>query len=214
MILFLSLLGAFLAGFVHALEPDHVAAVTTFVSRWKPASLGQRALEFGIYWGLGHALAVMSLGAALLLLDLDIPVAAVSALEFFVGAMLLALGLGALWNLLHRAGSALGPGSHVRSAHGRPQQTLWVGVVHGVAGTAPLVAVLPVTLIASRSLAIFYLLLFGLGTMAGMAVYAAIAGAAFRRARERTPRLAAAIRASSGLGSAAVGVLWMVIALG
>jgi hypothetical protein len=132
MILFLSLLGALLAGFLHALEPDHVAAVTTFVSRQEQASPGQRS----------------------------------------------------------------------------------VGVVHGVAGTAPLLAVLPVTLIASGPLALSYLLLFGVGTMAGMALYAAIAGAAFRRAGERTPGLAAAIRASSGLGSAALGVLWMAIALG
>lgn len=212
MILFLSLLGAFVAGFVHALEPDHVAAVTTFVSRREPASSGQRALGFGIYWGVGHAFAVLALGAALLLLDLDFPEAAVSAMEFFVGAMLLALGLQVLWNLLHGAAHTRAPGTHVASAHNQPHGTLWVGLVHGVAGTAPLVAVLPVTLIASAPLALFYLLLFGVGTVAGMAVYATIAGVAF--CRVRTPRVAGALRASSGLGSAALGVLWIVIALG
>ncbi len=50
----LPLLTAVSLGFLHALEPDHMAAVTTFVSR-RPRP--REAVGFGVRWGLGHSAA-------------------------------------------------------------------------------------------------------------------------------------------------------------
>jgi hypothetical protein len=61
---------ALVLGFLHALEIDHMLAVTTFVSR-RPALA--TAAGFGLRWGLGHSLAVLALGGILLATGIQWP---------------------------------------------------------------------------------------------------------------------------------------------
>lgn len=208
----LPLLTALVAGFAHALEADHVAAVTTFVSR-RPHPL--RALGFGVRWGLGHSLAILLFGGVLILLELRVPEGLESALEAGVGALLLGLGLWVLGSVLHerrftaahaRAHADGRPHTHLH-AHGRG--TLWVGVAHGLAGTAALLALLPAALLSSGWLAAGYLLAFGVGTVLAMGLYALIAGLIFHHAGNRLPALGAGLRLATGVGSTALGVLWI-----
>jgi sulfite exporter TauE/SafE len=201
---------ALVAGFAHALEPDHMAAVTTFVSR-RPRPL--QAVGFGIRWGAGHSAAILVIGCVLIALDVRLPEVLARGLEFGVGMMLLGLGLWLLWSLLHeRAHRAAGDGGHAHHHHGRG--SLWVGMAHGLSGTAPLVAALSATVAGSPASAAFYLLLFGVGTTLAMALYALAAGVVFHQAGHRAPALAGGLRAATALGSAAIGVLWMVNAAG
>ena len=194
----LPLVTALVAGFVHALEPDHMAAVTTFVSR-RPRV--REALGFGIRWGLGHSAAILGVGLVLVLLRLRIPETVARGLEFGVGGLLLALGLWLLWSLLH--GHAHG------AAHGHAHGSAWVGVAHGLAGTAPLIALLPVAISPSPWAAAVYLLFFGVGTVIAMGAYAAVAGWLFGRAGTRFPLLAGGMRMATAVGSAVLGVVWM-----
>lgn len=200
----LPLATALVAGFVHALEPDHMAAVTTFVSR-RPRP--REALGFGFRWGLGHSAAILAAGLVLVLLRLRISETVARGLEFGVGGMLLALGLWLLWNLLHGHAHVLAHerGAEHRHAHG----STWVGVAHGLAGTAPLIALLPVATGPSPWAAGAYLLFFGVGTVVAMATYAAVAGWAFGRMGARSPLLAGGMRMATALGSAVLGILWM-----
>lgn len=209
----LPLATALAAGFTHALEADHMAAVTTFVSR-RPHPL--RALGFGVRWALGHSLALLVLGGALILLELRVPEAAAGAMEAAVGVMLVGLGVWALGGLLHRrslsqahaaAHRQTRPHSHV---HPAGRGTLWVGVAHGLAGTAAFLALLPVALIGSPWLAGAYLLCFGIGTVAAMGLYALLAGLLFHRAGERTPALAGLLRAAAAVASIGIGTVWIV----
>jgi ABC-type nickel/cobalt efflux system permease component RcnA len=206
----LPLVTALVAGFAHALEPDHMAAVTTFVSR-RPRPL--EALGFGIRWGLGHSAAIVAVGGVLVLLDLRIPDGVARGLEFGVGGLLLALGLWLLWSILHgRAHALAGRGhAHPHGAHHHHDRggSLWVGVAHGLAGTAPLIALLPVALTASPAMAAGYLLFFGLGTTVAMGIYALVAGALFHQAGHRFPALAGVLRAATAVGSVALGIAWM-----
>jgi nickel/cobalt exporter len=199
--IYLPLLTALVAGFAHALEADHMAAFTTFVSR-RPTPA--QALGFGLRWGVGHSLAILVVGGVLILLDLRFPESLARGLEFGVGAILLGLGLWLLWSLLH--GRVHG---HLHEhPHGR-RATEWVGVAHGLAGTAPLIALLPVALIASPALATGYLLLFGVGTVVAMELYALVIGLVFHHAGERSPVLAGALHFTTALASAAIGAFWM-----
>jgi nickel/cobalt transporter (NicO) family protein len=211
----LPLLTALVAGFVHALEADHMAAVTTFVSR-RPKPIA--ALRFGLRWGLGHSAAVVAIGGVLIALDLRLSEGVARGLEFGVGAMLVGLGVWLLWSFLHgrahrftEADSHGHGDGHVHGEHGGA--ATWVGVAHGLAGTAPLIAVLPVAFIASTPLAISYLLLFGLGTVAAMAIYALVAGVLFVKAGDRYPALGSGLRVVTALASAAIGGTWMYAAL-
>ncbi|CAN5849074.1 hydantoin utilization protein A [soil metagenome] len=198
---------ALIAGFAHALEPDHMAAVTTFVSRHPRP---REALAFGVRWGLGHSAAILGVGLVLILLRLQIPEVVVRGLEFGVGGMLLALGLWLLWTLLHgRAHELVSHKGHTHT-HSHRGATTWVGVAHGLAGTAPLIALLPVALSRSPWSAGAYLILFGVGTVVAMGLYALVAGVVFGRAGTRFPGLAGGMRIATALGSAALGVVWMV----
>jgi len=198
---------ALIAGFAHALEPDHMAAVTTFVSRHPRP---REALAFGVRWGLGHSAAILGVGLVLILLRLQIPEVVVRGLEFGVGGMLLALGLWLLWTLLHgRAHELVSDKGHTHT-HSHRGASTWVGVAHGLAGTAPLIALLPVALSRSPWSAGAYLILFGVGTVVAMGLYALVAGVVFGRAGTRFPGLAGGMRIATALGSAALGVVWMV----
>jgi high-affinity nickel permease len=203
----LPLLTAVSLGFVHALEPDHMAAVTTFVSRRpRPAE----ALGFGVRWGLGHSGAILLVGTVLIALNLRVPDGVARGLEFGVGTMLLGLGLWLLWSVAHGRAHALAGHDH---GHRAANGSLWVGMAHGLAGTAPLVAILMVNVTRSPWLAGVYLFLFGVGTTAGMALYAGVAGAVFQQAGNRVPALGGTLRAATALGSAVLGIFWMMNAL-
>ncbi|MDQ3388212.1 MAG: hypothetical protein M3483_01780 [Gemmatimonadota bacterium] len=204
----LPLATALLLGFGHALEPDHVAAVTTFVAR---RSRPAEAFRFGLRWGIGHAGAILLAGGTLILLDLRLPAGIARGLEFGVGTLLLVLGAWLLWSLLHERAHARIEGSRLSGVHthGHGRGSGWVGVAHGLAGTGSLVALLQVTIVPGSALAFGYLLLFGIGTVAGMATYALLAGTFLHRASARFPSFATSLRGATALGSVGLGVFWM-----
>jgi hypothetical protein len=214
--LVLPLLTALVAGFRHALEADHMAAVTTFVAR-RPRPI--EALGFGVRWGIGHSLAILVAGGALILLDVRVPETLEAALEFGVGLMLLGLGLWVLAGVLHRGRTAVAnapaegfphPHPHARPhRHPHGRATVWVGVAHGLAGTAAFLALLPAALIGSAWLATGYLVLFGVGTVLAMGIYAVMAGLLFHHAGDRLPALGTGLRVLTAVASSIIGVFWM-----
>src|SRR4051812_21806338 len=79
-----------LLGMRHALEPDHLAAVSTLVSTERN---GYKAALLGMCWGLGHTSALIVAGTAFVVLRTEMPVRVSDAFEFCVALMLVALGL-------------------------------------------------------------------------------------------------------------------------
>lgn len=223
------LASAVVVGFVHALEPDHLVAVTAFVSRDPRPGNGAR---HGIRWGLGHALAVLLAGGVVVAFELRVPEGASALLEAAVGAALLGLGAWALRgareiHLHRRAGGGdrparvhAHPGGGEAGGHrhppgeGRGRAAMVVGALHGLAGTAPAAALASVTFTDSRLAGGGYLLLFGLGTVAGMAVYAFVAGLLYRRAGRASAGLLRGLVRVTGLAAVGVGLLWILRALG
>jgi ABC-type nickel/cobalt efflux system permease component RcnA len=91
MISFLSILAVgFFLGMRHATDPDHVIAVTTIVSNQR-SSL--RSALIGAFWGLGHTVTILVVGAGIILFNLVIPVRLGLSMELSVAAMLIVLGL-------------------------------------------------------------------------------------------------------------------------
>lgn len=154
----LAVLGlGFVLGLRHATDVDHVAAVTAMASRHRSL---HGALALGTLWGIGHSLTVLVVGGALVAFGLVIPVRLGLSLEMLVAAMLVALGVANL----SAESSRTSPSSKVPAA--RP---FLVGAVHGLAGSAA-IALLVVTTIHEPRWALAHLVLFGLGTMLGMAL--------------------------------------------
>jgi len=247
MISFLSILAVgFFLGMRHATDPDHVIAVTTIVSNQRSRV---RAALIGTFWGVGHTLTILVVGAGIILFNLVIPVRVGLSMEFSVAVMLIILGLVNVAGFLRSmpAGSAQPhdgdeivhshPHSHGDYIHHHPhthppegishthelRPLAWmdrtlgrislyqylrpfvIGVVHGLAGSAA-VALLVLTTIRNVHWAIAYLLIFGVGTIAGMMLITMSLATAFtmvgKGSREFSRRLALA----SGLLSLGFGL--------
>lgn len=80
----------FFLGMRHATDPDHVIAVSTIVSRERSLA---RAGLIGAFWGLGHTITIVIVGAAIIVFNLVIPPRLGLTMEFAVGLMLILLGI-------------------------------------------------------------------------------------------------------------------------
>jgi len=199
----------FLLGMRHAIDPDHVVAVTTIVSR-------QRNIWYagwvGAVWGVGHTITIVAVGAAIILFNLAIPTRVGLAMELAVGLMLILLGVlnltGVTQWLTDRftSGHTHEPTVHVQR-FGSYQfiRPLAVGIVHGLAGSAA-VALLVLTTIRDVRWAVIYLLVFGVGTIAGMMVITMIIGVPFAYTGRRFSSFNRALIVGSGIISVAFGI--------
>jgi high-affinity nickel-transport protein len=84
---------------------------------------------------------------------------------------------------------------------------LVVGVVHGLAGSAAIALLVLATIQSSRS-ALFYLFVFGVGTIAGMMLITAAIGVPFARTGKRFARVHRTLRFASGAISLGFGVFF------
>src|SRR3954447_14572260 len=183
----------FLLGMQHALEGDHIAAVSSIAARRSHVA---DIVKHGLTWGLGHTLTLFVFAGAAILLGHAIPESIARPIETAVGIMLMGLGSHVLWRLwrdrvhFHRhghddgtvhfhahshagdpvAGDAM-PHARIAHVHGHAfrWRTLLVGLMHGMAGSAALL-LLAATQAASPAAGLFYVLLFGIGSMIGMGV--------------------------------------------
>ena len=176
-------LGAVL-GVRHALEPDHLAAITTMVS----GTDGPRAAaRTGAAWGLGHAIAVVLLGGALIALDVKVPLRVAIALEVAVAIMLVALGAHAL-RTRHRATS---------SPHGR---STMVGFIHGASGTAA-ITVICATTFRSAPIGLAFLLVFALGATLSMSAMSGLLATPLSAVGKRSVRALSMLRIAGAIAA-------------
>jgi sulfite exporter TauE/SafE len=214
--LFLTYATALVLGSVHALEADHMAAVTSFAVR-RPGV--RAAVRFGIRWSIGHGGAIVLIGTAIVLLGIQLPAAAGHWLERLVGVVM--VGLGA-WTLrgaraLHAHAHAHDNGavhahlhSHaVHDDHDHGHAVTAVGLLHGLAGSGSAVALIPLVGFESPGSGILYLVLFSLGTIGGMAVYGLLAGLVLGRAAESSVRIARLLARGTGAFTMLVGFVWL-----
>jgi len=207
-----------LLGMRHALEPDHLTAVSTLVTGERSSV---RAAMLGASWGLGHTLSLVIVGAVLVLLRAEMPARVADLFEFFVALMLIALGVRAV--VLAVRQGPVGPThrhhhGHVVHSHAGAtphvhvgqwtlaRRPLLVGAVHGLAGSGALTALVLATL-TSTIARITYMTLFGFGSIVGMAVLSGLLG--WPMARIGTNQtMTRALSFAVGCFSIGLGVFW------
>jgi sulfite exporter TauE/SafE len=84
------LISAFLFGFRHGIDWDHIAAITDITSSQEDRP---RAMAFGTLYALGHALVVFLIGSAAIVLGEQLPESVDAVMERIVGATLVLLGV-------------------------------------------------------------------------------------------------------------------------
>jgi high-affinity nickel permease len=171
----------FLLGARHALDADHVAAVSTILSE-RPTLRASGLI--GFCWGFGHTVMLLVVGLAMIGLKMTIPERVALAVEFGVGGMLVVLGASLAvtlarerWHIhahQHDGATHLHFHSHGRQtdhAHTHWLQAslkpLLVGMVHGLAGSAALMFVV-LSSVRTAWEGAAYILVFGLGSIVGM----------------------------------------------
>jgi high-affinity nickel-transport protein len=203
----ISFLGILILGFFlgmrHATDPDHVIAVMTIVSKQRKVA---KAGIIGALWGLGHTATIFVVGAAIILFKVAIPPRLGLSMEFAVGLMLILLGVLNLTGVTRWWQERFTPEQPAANLGlYNTLRPIIIGTVHGLAGSAA-VAILVMTTIADPWWAIAYLLLFGLGTVAGMAVMTTVLAFPIVYTGKKMFRWNEAITMGSGLISVAFGL--------
>ena len=181
-------------GIRHALDPDHVVAITTIASRVKGVT---KAAMIGAMWGIGHTLTIFVVGSAIILLKFTIPPRIGLAMEFSVGVMLVALGV---FNLTGAANKLRDLPAY------NAIRPMAVGIVHGLAGSAA-VALIVLAAIGDSWWALAYLLTFGFGTILGMMVMTILMVLPAGYAAQRFHSYHRGMTLASGALSVAFGIL-------
>jgi ABC-type nickel/cobalt efflux system permease component RcnA len=212
-----ALLGIVL-GARHALEPDHLAAVAVLAAD-SPGV--RRGAWLGAIWGIGHSLSLFAVGLLLTLTAAVMPDRLADVFELGVAVMLMVLGARAVARSLregrvgprvhhhHHGGAHAHEGPHAHLHVGRwtfAQRPLLIGLVHGLAGSGALTALVFAEL-PSHAARLLFMALFGFGSALGMAVVSGLAGFPLARLG-RDPRTARAVFAAAGLMSAVFGAFW------
>ena len=223
----LSILGlGFLIGLRHALEADHAAAVATLATRSQSVA---HTVKQGLTWGLGHTLTLLLFGSLVFLLEVAVPERLAHWLEFGVGVMLLGLGMDVIWKLikgrvyfhLHEhphqvrhfhAYSHKGASREHSSQHEHthltpfPYRALLVGFMHGMAGSAALI-LLTLQQSISPLMGLLYIIIFGLGSMAGMAMLSVVIAIPLRYSARFVTWVHHGLQGCIGMATIALGLL-------
>ncbi|MFO0773966.1 MAG: sulfite exporter TauE/SafE family protein [Nitrospiraceae bacterium] len=222
-----SLLGlGLLLGVRHALDPDHVAAVSTIVARtpsiWKSTVIGA-------CWGLGHTTVLLLAGAVVIGFHLTIPPHLEQWFECAVGVMLVVLGLSLAWSLsqegwhwhrhehdgrshTHLHAHRDKPETHHQHGHGHWLQgglkPFLVGMLHGLAGSAGLLLVVLAT-VESVAVGLLYIAIFGIGSIVGMVAVGLLVSLPLHYAADWGPLARLSVRGAVSLATVVIG-LWTI----
>jgi hypothetical protein len=162
-------------GLIHAFDADHITTLGSLAVRDRPRS----ALSYALRWACGHAVAIGTLGGLAVGVGM-LWIAGVSRIaEIGVAMLLMALGANTLFSVRRRVapvGAADWPDADRLGAERSRRHVagLLMGLLHGGAGSAAVLAILPLAGYDSGLEAAGFLLSFSAGVAAGALIFAAL----------------------------------------
>jgi len=222
------LLLGFLVGLVHAFEADHMAAIGTLASSGKATP--KRLAFLGASWGMGHTTTLLVISLPVILFGVILTERFAAGMEFAIGIMLVGLGAQVFYKLwkarvhlhLHEHGGKRHFHAHSHAGETMPHsenphhhthrafsfRAYAVGLAHGAAGSAGLVA-LAAAATQNAATALVYILVFGVGSILGMAALTYAASWPLRLAENTASKLLKTVQMATGVAAVAVGVMVM-----
>jgi ABC-type nickel/cobalt efflux system permease component RcnA len=212
----------FVLGLRHALDTDHIVAVSTVLAE-RPSFRASGVV--GFFWGLGHTLMLLLVGGCVLALHVSIPESLAAAFELVVGLMLIGLGL-SLARRLYREGWHVHPHEHEGRQHlhlhrhafdydhghvhwfRQARRPLAIGMAHGLAGSAALMLIV-ISGAGTFAQGIGYILVFGVGSILGMIAVGAAISLPFVLSISIGRGALVAVQGLASLGSIGLGLLMM-----
>ncbi|HAI42732.1 MAG TPA: hypothetical protein DCM40_33810 [Maribacter sp.] len=224
------------ASILHVVSgPDQLAAVTPLAIETR-----RKVWKIGLFWGFGHLTGMLLIGLLFLLFKEYIPIEKISEhSEQLVGVVLIAVGLWALFSMFYKSKRHKHPHVHggeepyihvhehnhdtnkFEHSHNhdkKPKQNLWssfgIGVLHGLAGIAHFILLLPVLGFENQLDSIQYIVGFGLGTLLAMTIYTFLLGIITSYSKgQKSKFLFKTIRLSGGIFAIAIGAYWLYLSL-
>jgi hypothetical protein len=201
-------------GVIHAFDADHIVAVSSLAQRPQGRLSGA---FYAFKWALGHGGILMLLAIGALYFRMQLPAVIPHSAEKLVGVILILSGVSLLWSLVRKnARVRIHQHGDVVHAHlATPNTTsnhnhtpVLVGVVHGLSGSAPALALIPATLY-QPSLGLGYMAIFSSGVLTGMLMFGLLLNGGQRFLLRRSQRLLEGSRAALGIGASVLGVVWL-----
>ena len=204
---------AFGLGLLHSLDADHIMAVSNLAS-------GQSVktnVQFCLRWALGHGLTLFIIGMLVFALGISLPEQLSLYAERCVALVLILLGLYVLYDVLRRRihihfhqhddqPKHAHWHSHAKQASHRHNHTaLFVGMLHGLAGSAPLLALIPISMTQQPRYGFIYLMIFSLGVIVSMLLFGGLLGMVSKHVIEYSEKAFRIVRAVLGLGAMTIG---------
>jgi len=216
-------------GFAHALDPDHVVAITTLVCNNKSL---RKSISSAIVWGLGHTVVLLIAGLLVLALKVVIPDSLISIFEIVAGVLLVILGGWVIRPLVtekmhghthegdhdhehhHDHGHTHDqPHSHSHEhphpheqGHAHLRKSAFTGAIQGLGGSAAIMLV-TLTTVSSVELGLIFILVFGLGVIASMVCIAGLVGSIIAYTAANLEKVHRIIVAATGSASIIIGLL-------
>jgi hypothetical protein len=202
-------------GLLHAFDADHLATIGGLAVRDRSLSPSGYALR----WAFGHAAAIVVIAAAVLGLGLTRILDLSHYAELLVCVALFAIGLQALDAARRSTSAPLAVREHVEThaqthvhflapwhLHARGGRTsVLMGLLHGGAGSAAVLGLLPLTRFDSGIASALYLGCFSLGVALGAIAFARVFGSLVQRSATGGARFAVAFQAGVGVVAIASG---------
>ncbi len=218
-----------LASMLHVISgPDHLAAVTPLAIESE-----RKAWKIGLTWGMGHLSGMLLIGVLFLIFKEYIPIEAISThSEQLVGIILIGVGLWAFYRIFNEQQRHEHPHIHSgeesyvhihthehKNGHHHSHQkvikqhiisSFGIGFIHGLAGVAHFLLLLPVLGFESNFEGVQYVFGFGVGTILAMSAYALIVGKlASNSKQEHNTLFFKGIRFAGGLFAILIGLYWL-----
>jgi nickel/cobalt exporter len=212
---------AFGLGMLHALDADHIMAVSGLIANQRSI---KDTLRFCLRWAIGHGSILLLAGILAFALGWVLPDAWSHYADAGVGVVLIVIGAMVLINLYRQRIHV-----HFHSHDGLPKHAHWhshhqhdmtkhaqnphrhghgpllVGMLHGLSGSAPLLALIPMATLKSPMLGFVYLLIFSVGVLLSMLLFGGLLNLFLKVVERYAERLLIWIRAITGLGAIVIG---------
>lgn len=230
-----SLFAAILASILHVISgPDHLAAVTPLAIESE-----KKAWKVGLSWGFGHLSGMLLIGVLFLLFKDFIPVEKISEYsEQLVGLVLIGIGIWAFYRIFNTQKAHSHPHVHTdgkpfihihkhEHSHQKKHEhihtekikqnvfsSFGIGFIHGLAGVAHFLLLLPVLSFNSNFEGILYIIGFGIGTVVAMTAYALVLGKLSGISKQQhNETFFKGIRFAGGLFAIVIGFYWVFITI-
>lgn len=224
-----SLFAGIAASVLHVISgPDHLAAVTPLAIESK-----RKVWKIGLFWGFGHLTGMLIIGLLFLLFKEYIPIEKISEhSEQLVGIVLIVVGLWAFFHIffknkehkhshIHKGKESyivegkqtIGYVDHINNSTKKVNKNMWssfgIGILHGLAGVAHFILLLPVLGFENQLDSVLYIVGFAFGTVLAMTTYTFLLGKISNYSKVTNTSLYKTIRLSGGFFAIVIGVYWL-----